>query len=478
MIATFFHWFSLFIQYGFLAYFLLLTAGVLLINLVAAVTITRHLNRTPTRNRAIHEAFSGFVPPISILVPAYNEEATIEATVRSLNQTNYPEYEIIVINDGSKDGTLEAARKAFGLELFPEAMQQRLSHAAIRGIYRSSLYPNLRLIDKENGGKADSLNAGINASRYPLFCGIDADSILQQDSLLRCVQPFLEDPRTIVSGGTIRLANGCKVEAGFLNEIGMPKNPLALVQVAEYLRAFLFGRLGWSPMNALLIVSGAFGIFHRETVVRVGGYSVGTIGEDMELIVRLHDVMIREGKAYRIVFVPDPICWTEAPETLKVLRSQRIRWQRGLLESLWKHRSLMFRRGSGAVGWLSFPYMTLFEAIEPLIEVGGIVFFLVSAWFGVIDWSAAVLFLVLVYVLGFLQTLNAVLLEEVSYRLFQNYRQIFKLLFATLLESFGYRQMNTWWRLLGVIQWALKRKQEWGNMTRKASWASDGDVRR
>lgn len=478
MIGQLVHGLMLFVEYGFLVYFLVLTGSVLLLNLIAAVTIGRHLDRQPIKGSIFREAFTGFVPPISILVPAYNEEETIEATVKSLNQLNYPEYEIVVINDGSKDGTLEAAKRAFGLELFPEVFQQRLGHKPIRGIYRSTLHPNLRLIDKENGGKADSLNAGIDAARYPLFCGIDADSILQQDSLLKCVQPFLLDPETIVSGGTIRLANGCKVDSGFLVSQGLPSNPLALVQVAEYLRAFLFGRLAWSPMNALLIVSGAFGIFHRETVVKAGGYSVGTIGEDMELIVRLHRLMLEAKRPYRIVFVPDPICWTEAPETLKVLRSQRVRWQRGLLESLWTHRALLFRKGSGPVGWLSYPYMALFEAVEPLIEVGGIVFFLVSAWLGAIDWSAAILFLALVYVLGFLQTVNAVMLEELSFKLFKGPRQILLLLLASLLESFGYRQLNSWWRLVGVWQFLAKRKHEWGTMTRKAAWAKDGDLRR
>lgn len=455
------------VEWGFLFYFLVLTAGTLSLNLVAAVTIVRYLDRHPFGGIGPKEAYGGFVPPISILVPAYNEEATIASTIHSLLQLNYPEFEIIVVNDGSKDRTVEAAIEAFGLQPFHEVHRRTLPTRDVRQVYRSMRFPNLRFIDKDNGGKADALNAGINASNHPLFCGIDADSILQQDSLLRCVQPFLEDDRTVCSGGTIRIANGCHVEGGFLVSTGLPSNPIALVQVVEYLRAFLFGRLAWSPMNALLVVSGAFGIFHRDTVVQAGGYSTGTIGEDMELVVRIHREMLARKVDYRIVYLPDPICWTEAPESVKVLRNQRIRWQRGLAESLWRHRSLLFAKGSRFVGWFSFPFLLVFELLEPLVEVGGILFFLFCAWRGTISWTAACLYLALVMVLGFFQTVNAVFLEEVSFRQFRSLKHIGMLLLASVIENFGYRQMNTWWRLKGLLLWLSGRKQVWGEMTRK-----------
>ena len=461
-----------FATYGFLAYFLALTTGMLLLNLVAGWTIRKHMAHNPERSGPEKGAYSGFYPPISILVPAYNEEATITTTIQSMMQINYPSFEVIVVNDGSKDRTVEVAIEAFGLQPFQEVHRNRIPTQQVREVYRSVRYPNLRFIDKANGGKADALNAGINASVNPLFCGIDADSILQQDSLIKCVLPFLEDPRTICTGGTIRIANGCKVDRGFLVDIGLPKHPLPLVQVVEYLRAFLFGRLGWSPMNGLMIVSGAFGIFDRETVVRVGGYSPATIGEDMELVVRLHHRMVEEGRPYRITYVPDPICWTEAPESLKVLQSQRTRWHRGLAESLWRHRKLMFRRGSGTVGWVAFPYMVVFELLEPLVEAAGLVFFLVLLLLGRISWPEALLFLALVQVLGLLQTMNAILLEELSYRNFPRVRQILTLVLAAVVESFGYRQLNTWWRLKGLAQWVFNRRHEWGQMTRSAAWSN------
>lgn len=465
-----FAWFATHaVEWGFLLYFLTMTSGIVALNVVAAITIVRYLDRHPFGGIQQKEAYGGFLPPISILVPAYNEEATIASTIHSLLQLNYPEFEIVVVNDGSKDGTVRAAIDAFGLQPFQEVHRRVLATKPVRAVYRSLRFPNLRFIDKENGGKADALNAGINASNHPLFCGIDADSILQQDSLLRCVQPFLEDERTVCSGGTIRIANGCHVEGGFLVSTGLPRNPLALVQVVEYLRAFLFGRLAWSPLNALLVVSGAFGIFHRDTVVQVGGYSTGTIGEDMELVVRLHRELLARKVDYRIVYLPDPICWTEAPETLKVLRNQRVRWQRGLAESMWRHRSLLFGRGTKYVGWFSYPFLLLFELLEPLVELGGIVFFAFCAWRGTISWSAAFLFLALVMVLGFFQTVNAVFLEEVSFRQFRKMRHILQLLGASILENFGYRQLNTWWRLKGLLLWASGRKQVWGEMTRKGA---------
>lgn len=459
---------SAFVEYGFLAYFLLLTSCTLFLNVLAAWTILRYLDRHPLLGVQQREAFGGFLPPISVIVPAYNEQETIVSTIHSLLQLNYPEYEIIVVNDGSKDGTLQAAIDAFGLQKFREVHRPNIETKTIRAVYRSMKFPNLRFLDKENGGKADALNAGINASVFPLYCGIDADSILQQDSLTRCVQPFLEDPTTICAGGTIRIANGCRVEGGFLVSTGLPRNPLALVQVVEYLRAFLFGRLAWSPMNALLVISGAFGIFHRETVVDAGGYSTGTIGEDMELVVRLHRHMLRTNRAYKIVYLPDPICWTEAPETLKVMASQRVRWQRGLAESLWRHRSLMFSRGTKAVGFLSMPFLVFFELLEPLVEVGGIVYFVWAAATGSISWSTTCLFFALVVSLGFLQTINAVFLEEVSFRQFKSLPHILKLLAAAILENIGYRQLNTWWRLKGLVLWISGSKQKWGEMTRKA----------
>ena len=455
------------LQWVSLSYFILLNGGDILLCLLSMFSLRHYMDRH-SLDRLPH-AYIGFDPPISILAPAYNEEANIVASIESLLQLDYPEFEIVVINDGSKDGTLQELMRHFSLLPFPQAYWRGIPCNEIRGIYRSTRHANLRVIDKVNGGKSDALNAGINASRYPLFCAVDADSILQRDSLSRIVQPFLEDPRTIVAGGTIRIANGCRIGGGFLSQVGLPKSLLARFQIVEYLRAFLFGRLGWSPLNAVLIVSGAFGLFKKSAVVAAGGYRTNTIGEDMELVVRLHRINRLSRTPYRIVYVPDPICWTEAPETLKVLRSQRTRWQRGLAESLSKHIKLMFHPRSGAIGWLAFHFFILFELLGPVVEVVGYVVMTLGFILGLISWQAFETFMFVALSFGILLSVTALLLEEMSFRLYAKPIQLFWLFVAAVLENFGYRQLVGIWRFQGLLRWCLGVKQQWGEMTRSAS---------
>ena len=461
------------VQWFFLAYFSALNGVYLMLNFVAFHAIRRD---SPVNLLAsLPQYATGLEPPISLLAPAYNEQATIAASVRSMLQLDYPTFEIIVINDGSKDNTLQVLRDEFALVEFPEAYPVTLPVSLVRGIYRSSRYPNLRVIDKENGGKADALNAGINGARHPLFCAMDSDSILGTDSLRRIVRPFLEDASVIVSGGTVRIANGCRVSGGFLQSVGMPRSLLARVQIVEYLRAFLFGRLGWSPMNALMIISGAFGVFNRRAVVEAGGYRVAMIGEDMELIVRLHLRHRLAAKPYRIVFLADPVCWTEAPESLAVLKSQRTRWQRGLLESLWANRALLFHRRGGTVGWLAFPFMLFFEALGPLIELAGYTLMLLGAALGALSWDAFASFLVLAVGLGLLLSASALLLEEMSFRVYPDLRHLLQLTVALLVENLGYRQLTLWWRMTGILQWLAGRPARWGEMRRSAHWQTPKD---
>lgn len=452
------------LEWLFLAYFALLNLGYLALNLLSLVSLRRYMDRHSLDR--LPQAYSGFDPPISILVPAYNEEATIVASVKSLLQLDYPEFEIVVINDGSRDGTLAELTRAFGLLPFPEAYWRRIPCKEINAIYRSTQHPNLRVLDKANGGKADALNAGINASRYPLFCAVDADSILQRDSLTRVVQPFIVDPRTIVAGGTVRIANGCRISGGFLVEVGLPEKLLARFQIVEYLRAFLFGRLGWSPLNAVLIVSGAFGLFKKSEVLAVGGYRTDTVGEDMELIVRLHRQHRLRGTPYRIAYVPDPICWTEAPETLKVLRSQRTRWQRGLTESLVMNRRLALHPRSGWVGWIAFPFFFLFELLGPAIEVVGYLTMIVGVATGLFSWAAFEAFMLVAIGFGILLSVSALFLEELSFRIYPRPAQVARLFFAAVVENLGYRQLVALWRLQGLLRWLAGAQQHWGEMTR------------
>jgi len=459
------------IECVFMAYFLALQASYFSLNIIALLTLPRYM-----QSRVLIElpqSTSGFELPISICVPAYNEAAVIVASVQSLLQLNYSEFELVIANDGSKDNTLEVLEQEFGLVLFPEAYRIRIPTAAVRGIYLSTIHPNLRVIDKENGGRADSLNAAINAARYPLICVIDADSVLQRDSLQRAVEPFLEDPRTIAVGGTIRIANGCQVRGGFLERAGLPTNWWALFQVLEYLRAFLFGRMGWSPVNGLLIVSGAFGIFNKEIVVSVGGYNNNTIGEDMELTMRLHRIMTERKIPYRIAFAPDPVCWTEAPSDYKTLRSQRIRWAHGLGDCVALNRGLLFQRGSGFAGWLALPFNVVLEWIGPAIEVSAYVFTIVTYLLGLLSFLSFEVFFLLSIGVGMLLSVSALLLEELSFHTYPKMRHILMLFVVALVENLGYRQLNSFWRFQGLVRWLTGNKPGWGEMTRTATWQAD-----
>lgn len=447
------------------AYFILLNGSYLALNLLSFFALQK--SNEEQLLESLPQVFTGLEPGISILVPAFNEEATITASIRSMFQLTYSEFEIIVINDGSTDKTLEVLVREFALLPFPDAPRTGLETKPLRGVYRSMQYPNLRVIDKHNGGKADSLNAGINVARHPLFCGVDADSILARDSLQLVAKPFMKYPDMVATGGTVRVANGCEVTDGSLTRVGLPTNVWALFQVVEYLRAFLFGRLGWSRLNAMLIISGAFGLFKTDVVIAAGGYRSKTIGEDMELVVRIHRLLREKGTPYRIEFIPKPVCWTEVPEDFKTLKNQRIRWQRGLSESLSSNWGLMFSRSGGPPGWLAFPFMVLFEWLGPLVELGGYFFMIFAYAFGLVSWQAFAIFLFMAIGLGILLSVSGLLLEEISFHMYPDFRHLAVLLMVVVVENFGYRQLNTWWRLVGLYRWAAQRESAWGEMKRK-----------
>jgi cellulose synthase/poly-beta-1,6-N-acetylglucosamine synthase-like glycosyltransferase len=410
---------------------------------------------------------SDAAPPVSLLAPAYNEELNIVDSVRALLALAYPAFEVIVINDGSRDQTLGVLVRAFGLSPVERLHDATLSHAPIRGLYGSARTPRLLVIDKDNGGKADALNAGINLARAPLFCAIDADSMLEPEALLRAVKPFIDDPlRTVAVGGTIRIANGSRIASGRVVDVSLPRNPLALVQIVEYLRAFLIARLAWSHVNAMLIISGAFGIFRRADVVEVGGYSLGTVGEDLELVLKLHRHLIEQRRDYRIHFIPEPVCWTEAPESLNVLARQRARWQRGALETFFKHRDMLFRRRYGRIGWLGLGNMLMVDVLGPLVEVTGYVLVPILWATGTISWNFFLSFIAVTFSYGVFISVGALILEELELRRLPRARHLVVLTAVALLENFGYRQLTNVWRIRGWWQF-LRGEQGWGTMTRK-----------
>ena len=411
--------------------------------------------------------YSDAAPPIALLAPAYNEAMTIAESVRSLLSLHYPSFEVIVVNDGSRDETLQVLIDTFELRPIQRHYELAIDHAPIRGVYGATHQPRLIVVDKENGGKADALNAGINVSRAPIFCSMDADSLLEPDALLRAVRPFVEDPeRTVAVGGTVRIANGCTISHGRVVEVRPPRNLLALLQTVEYLRAFLMARLAWSRINALTIISGAFGLFRRARVIEAGGYTHGTVGEDMELVVKLHRLMRDKGLPYRIGFVPEPVCWTEAPEDLRVLGRQRARWHRGALETFERHSDVLVKPRYGRLALVGFGYILLVDVLGPIVELLGYLLIPMFWITGVLSTEYLLAFLAVSFTFGVVISVGALALEESELRRFPRARDLILLTAVAVLENFGYRQLNNLWRLRGVWQY-LRKSQSWGTMTRK-----------
>ena len=453
-------------------YFFTLNTLYLVFAIVAFVELRRHRRRWTARDLDV-VIRSPATPAISLIVPAHNEEATIGESVRALLLLNYPEYEVVVVNDGSSDRTLAAAITAFDLVKADVPHQRHLATQPVRGIYRSLTHRELIVIDKENGGKADAINAGINAARHGLVCVIDADSLLEEHALSRAVLPFLEDPTTVAAGGIIRIANGCVVEDGRVVEVRLPSSPLACFQVAEYLRAFLAGRVTQSLMNGLLIISGAFGLFKRDALITVGGFRTDTVGEDMEVIVRLHRHFRERREKYRIVFRADPVCWTEVPERMQVLARQRNRWQRGTLQTLGHHHEMLLNPRYGVVGMVAVPYYLIFEALAPAIELAGLCVAAAALALGWFDWTFAELYFLVAVLYGAFISVVAVILEEVSFRRYPRVTDLLRLTLYGLLENFGYRQLTLWWRLRGSIDF-LRGRADWGAMARRGFSSAPG----
>jgi len=449
----------------------LLQNGIYLIQLGLAAAALIQAPPTPSGG-LLWRRYADAAPPIALLAPAYNEAMTIAESVRSLLSLHYPGFEVIVINDGSRDETLQVLIDTFELRPIQRHYEQAIGHAPIRAVYGAAHQPRLIVVDKENGGKADALNAGINVSRAPIFCSMDADSLLEPDALLRAVKPFVEDPeRTVAVGGTVRIANGCTISHGRVLEVRPPRNLLALLQTVEYLRAFLMARLAWSRINALTIISGAFGLFRRARVIEVGGYTHGTVGEDMELVVKLHRLMRDKRLPYRIAFVPEPVCWTEAPEDLRVLGRQRARWHRGALETFERHRDVLLKPRYGRVAVVGFGYILLVDVLGPIVELLGYVLIPLFWLAGLLSTAYLLAFLAVSFTFGVVVSVGALALEESELRRFPRARDLVLLTGVAVLENFGYRQLNNFWRLRGIWQY-LNRSQSWGTMTRKGFGAT------
>ena len=408
-----------------------------------------------------------FTKPVSILVPAYNEELGIIESLHSLITLKYPETEIIVIDDGSKDKTSEIVMEAFDMVVSTRNINTGLTTKKVLGIYQSRLHPKVFLIRKDNGGKADALNAGINFSRYPYFCSIDGDSILDSNSLLRVMRPIIEsDGKVAVAGGNVRIANGNDIHYGAMTQKQLGNHPLVLMQIIEYMRAFMLGRIFLSRFNMVLIVSGAFSIFNKKIVIETGGYATDVIGEDMELVVKVHAYIRKHKLDQKIEFVPDPVCWTEAPTSMSVLRRQRRRWSQGLFESLWKHRYITLNPKYGRLGFIAFPYFWLFEAFGALIELAGYLYMIIAFFTNQLNTEFAVLILFTMVLYGSIFSSLSLLIESWTTNNYVSPKSVIKLVFISLTETFWYRPVTILFRIEGMLRFIFK-KQEWGNMERK-----------
>jgi cellulose synthase/poly-beta-1,6-N-acetylglucosamine synthase-like glycosyltransferase len=449
-----------------ISYFAIVNGTYLVFTVIAWRSLSSYLRgRTYS---AVEEAFnSPFTPGITVILPAFNESAGIVESVYSLLALRYPSYEVVVVNDGSTDDTMERLTTAFDLIPAHRAVRTAITTQPINASYVSRRSPTVWVLDKGNGGKADALNAGIATAHHPYVCCLDADALIETDALLRVAAPILDDPEHVVAtGGIVRIANGSTIDHGRVTGVKLPSNPLAVLQVLEYFRAFLIGRVGWTRLNALLIISGAFGLFQREAVEEVGGYATDTVGEDMELVVRLHRHYRARGLPYRIEFVADPVCWTEVPEDIGSLSRQRRRWHRGLGQTLWRHRDATFNPRYGAFGMLAMPYFVFLEFLGPVVETIGTALTIVAFLVGDLSGASFVAFLVLAFLVAILLSMAALALEEFNFRRHQRTRDIVSLVFYTLLENLGYRQLNDLWRMVAFIDLA-RRKQGWGAQKRR-----------
>ena len=414
------------------------------------------------------------LPTISIIAPAFNEEESIIENIRSLLSIYYPTIDVIIVNDGSTDSSLKKVIEHYKLIKVNMAVDQVIKTAKIKGIYRSSssTYANLIFIDKENGGKADALNAGINVSRNDLFLAVDVDSIIEPDAILRLVKPFLEEEkgrRVISSGGVIRVANNCDIKNGKITKVNFPRKLLAKFQVLEYFRAFTLGRMAWSRIDGLLIISGAFGLFDRGIVVAVGGYDTSTVGEDLEIVVRMRRYMRDVEKTkYKVAFIPDPLCWTEVPDTLKILGRQRNRWTRGAIETIIKHKGMIFNPRYGRIGLLSFPYWVIFEWLAPIIEIIGLTYFLIILIIGQLNLQTFLILSLFIMSFALAFSLLGILFEAIIFNKYRGLKYLFQVIFVAIVEVIIFHPVNVFFALQGNYSYFIKNKKTWGVMTRTA----------
>jgi hypothetical protein len=411
-------------------------------------------------------------PSISIIAPAYNESLNIIENVRSLLSSHYVNYDVVIVNDGSKDDSLEKLILAYDLVKVNFLINQQIPTKPIRaGVFKSTnpAFEKLTVVDKENGGKADALNMGLNISNNNYVACIDVDCLLLENALQKMIKPFLEvtEETVIATGGVIRIANSCIIKDGKLLDVNFPEKRIVQAQILEYLRAFLLGRMAWSRLNGLLVISGAFGLFNKKIAIEVGGYDTNTVGEDMEIIVRMRRHMEEQKLKYKVAYIPDPLCWTEAPDNYKIFISQRNRWTRGTIETLRKHRKIAFNSKYKSLGLLSYPYWLFFERLAPVIEVIGIIYFVILMALNEVRWDYTVAFMLLAYLFTVLFSIVAIFSEELTFHQYKKKGTGFKLIMISVLEPLVLHPFILYAAIRGNIDYYFNKKKKWGEMTRK-----------
>lgn len=463
-LAEFIIWFNYFI----LVFAALIMGSYLILAVISVLGLRAYVRSTYFINYDVLLS-SKIVPRLSVIAPAYNEGKTIRENVKSLLSLNYNSFEVIVVNDGSKDDSLQQLIEAYQLVRTEEGYSPIIATKNVRGFYRSEnpSYKKLLVIDKENGGKADALNVGLNVASNPYVVCIDVDCVLDKNSLLKLAKPFMEETgkRVIATGGVVRIINSCIIRSGRLTEVRAPERLLPRIQVIEYLRAFLLGRMAWSRLDGLLLISGAFGMFDKEIALLCGGYNHHTVGEDMELVVRMRRYMIENKLPYAVKYIPDPLCWTESPETFEVLRKQRSRWTRGTMETLWIHRKMMLNPRYKTLGLLSVPYWFLFEYLAPIVEFLGLLITLLFVILGVLNWQFFLLLLLFVYTFAVFFSFLGLLAEEYTFHQYPKVADFRKLLSTAIIEPAYFHPFTVYAALKGNWE-QMRGKKAWGEMTR------------
>lgn len=446
-------------------YFIIVNTTYLVLFTAAFFAAVKYVRRSKIVD--LDEVFrSPLTPMVSVIIPAYNEAGVIVEVVHAALTLRYPRFEVVVVNDGSVDETLENLTGAYQLQRVTKVVEPIVPCEPIEGVYISGAHDNLVVLDKRHGGKADSLNAGLNVGKGDIICTVDADSLLEQDALLKISRPFLEHPgETVAAGGVIRVINGCEVSGSRVTKVRLPRGYWANVQIVEYLRAFVGGRMGWAALRALLIVPGAFGAFDRSTVVEVGGYDRHTVGEDMDLVLKMHLYLRQARRKYRIYFVPDPVCWTEVPVHWRQIARQRDRWQRGQIESLRAHEQMMFNPRYGSVGLFAVPFHFFFEMLGPIVELVGYGVVVLAVLLHQLNVRFLYLFLSVAVLYGIVVSLVGILLQGIALRSYPRLRSLARMGLYAVLDNVGYRQLTSWWRTKAYITF-YTRRASWGKIDR------------